>query len=205
MGGMGSGSWARSGSKITVDSQHAVDIRYLKKQGSLWAGNTGSLAWSCRGQQTGAINYQVKENGIKLLYNMRENSQADWQAIEQFVFFDYTPCNYGGKRTWLLCTECNRRVACIYGAGKYFLCRHCYGLNHQSQHENYHDRQLTKAQDIRRKLGGDANLASPFPSRPKGMHWKTYWQLREKSVQSTMTYMHSLESYFDNLSARFAK
>jgi len=89
MGGMGSGGWTRVGSKSTVDSQHAVDIRYLKKQGSLWAGNNGSMTWSCRGEQTGAINYQVKENGIKLIYNSRLANAEEWQAVEQFVRFDY--------------------------------------------------------------------------------------------------------------------
>jgi len=204
MGGMGSGGWMRYGSKSTVDSQHAVDIRYLKKQGSLWTGNNGSLTWSCRGEQTGAINYQVKESGIKLTYNFRTDNIGEWQAIEQFVSFDYTPCNYGGKRTWLLCTGCNRRVTCIYVVGKYFLCRHCYGLNHQSQHEDYYDRQLSKAQGIRTKLGGSASLASPFPEKPKGMHWKTYWQQRNKSMQSETVYYQNLESYLDNLSTRLS-
>jgi len=32
MGGMGSESWIRIGSKTTVDSQHVVDICYFKKR-----------------------------------------------------------------------------------------------------------------------------------------------------------------------------
>lgn len=204
MGGMGSGGGIRYGSKTTVDSQHAVDIRYLKRQDLLWAGNNGSLTWSCRGEQTGTINYQVKENGIKLIYNMRDNSSAEWQAVEQFVSFDYTPCHYGGKRTWLLCPHCNRRVTCIYGAGKYFLCRHCYELNHQSQHEGYYDRQLSKAQDIRTKLGGSASLASTFPEKPKGMHWKTYQNLHMQSMRSEGYYLLKMDRLFRQLSFRFS-
>lgn len=204
MGGMGSGSWMRWGSKTTVDSQHAVDVRYLKKQGSLEAGKSGSLTWSRQGEQTGAISYQVKENGITLIYNMRENSSAEWESIEQFVSFDYTPCNYGGKRTWLFCTGCNRRVTCIYATGKYFLCRHCYGLNHQSQHEGCYDRQLSKAQGIRTKLGGSANLASPFPQKPKGMHWKTYHKLHMQSMRSEGCYLQKLDQHFKRLSSRLS-
>jgi len=204
MGGMGAGSWMRYGSKATVDSQHAVDIRYLKKQGSIGAGNNGALTWSCRGEKTGAINYQVKENGIKLMYNSREAKTEDWQVVEQFVHFNYTSCNYGGKRTWFLCTECNRRVTTIYGAGKYFLCRHCYELNHQSQHENYYDRQLTKAQEIRTKLGGSGNLASPFPEKPKGMHWKTYRKLQLQSMGSEVSYLQSVDRHFRKLSSRLS-
>jgi len=204
MGGMGSGSWMRYGSKSTVDSQHAVDIRYLKKQGLVWAGNNGTLTWSCRGEQTGAINYQVKENRIKLIYNSRTANTEEWEAVEQFVSFDYTSCHYGGKRTWLLCTECKRRVTSIYAAGKYFLCRHCYGLNHQSQHEDYSDRQLSKAQDIRTKLGGSASLASPFPSKPKGMHWKTYHKLYMQSMRREGCYLQKMDQHFRQLSSRFS-
>ena len=204
MGGTGSGGWMRYGSKTTVDSQHAVDIRYLKKQDLLRAGNNGSLTWSCRGEQTGKINYHVKEYGIKLLYNMRESSVDEWKPVEQFVHFDYTPCNYGGKRTWLLCPHCNRRVTCIYGKGKYFLCRHCYGLNHQTQHEGYYDRQLSKAQSIRKKLGGSASLDSPFPEKPKGMHWKTYWRLYNLSMSGEASYYQKIDKYFSRLSSRFS-
>lgn len=204
MGGMGSGDWMRHGSNTTVSSQHGVDIRYLKKQGLLTEGNYGSLTWSCRGEQTGKINYQVKENGIKLLYNMRESSIDEWKPVEQFVYFDYTPCNYGGKRTWLLCSECDSKVTCIYGAGKYFLCRHCYGLNYQTQHEGFYDRQLSKAQGIRKKLGGSVSLASPFPEKPKGMHWKTYWQLRDQAMRDEMSYYQKMDKYFSRLSSRFS-
>jgi len=203
MGGMGSGGWMRCVSKTTVDSQHAVDIRYLKKQGSIWNGNNGSLTWSCRGEQTGAINYQVKENGIKLIYNHRAENSEEWQAVEQFVAFDYTPCNYGGKRTWLLCTECNKRVTCIYAAGKYFLCRHCYGLNHQSQHEGFYDHQLSKVQGIRIKLGGSGSLAESFPQKPKGMHWKTYQKLHMQSMRSEGSYMQKMDQHFKQLTTRF--
>ncbi|WP_212744640.1 hypothetical protein [Bathymodiolus heckerae thiotrophic gill symbiont] len=194
----------RWGSKSTVDSQHAVDVRYLKKQGSLEAGKSGSLTWSRQGKQTGAISYQVKENGIMLIYNMRENSSAEWETVEQFVSFDYTPCNYGGKRTWLLCTHCNRRVTCIYVTGKYFLCRHCYGLNHQSQHEGYCDRLLSKAQSRRTKLGGSPSLGDLFPEKPKGMHWKTYHKLQDQAMSDEEACFQKIDEYLNRFSSRLS-
>ena len=42
----------------------------------------------------------------------------------------------------------------------------------------------SKAQNIRRKLGGSASLPDTFPTKPKGMHWTTYLQHREKSDQA---------------------
>jgi len=200
MGGMGSGSWMRLGSKSTLDSQCAVDIRYLKKQKALIDGNNGSLTWSSRGEKVAGVDYQVKKNGIKLIYNCRIAGSEKWEAIEQFVRFDYTPCNYGGERTWLLCTGCNKRVTSIYPVQKYFLCRHCCGLNYQSQHEDYNDRQLTKSQNIREKLGGSAGITSPFPDKPKGMHWKTYHRLHMRSMRGEVSYMQKMDRFLGRFS-----
>jgi hypothetical protein len=68
-------------------------------------------------------------------------------------------------------------VAILYGPGKYFLCRHCYDLRYESQREDKKDRALRRAQKIRVRLGGTANMLEPFPERLKGMHQSTYMRL----------------------------
>lgn len=75
-------------------------------------------------------------------------------------------------------------MAILYGVGRYFLCRHCYGLGYESQREDRADRLRNKAQEIRRRLGGSANLTMPFPEKPKGMHWKTYRRLRWEAQEA---------------------
>lgn len=72
------------------------------------------------------------------------------------------------------------------GRGKYFLCRHCYDLTYQSRRDNKMYRALYKAQRIRERLGGSANMTKPFPEKAKGMHWKTYWRLREEHDEAEM-------------------
>ena len=99
-----------------------------------------------------------------------------------------TACNFGGERPWFICpgVRCGRRVAILYGPGKHFLCRHCYDLRYESQREDRASRALRRAQNIRKRLGGSANMLELFPEKPKGMHWRTYNRLfREHHVAET--------------------
>ncbi len=138
------------------------------------------ITWSRRGEETGSIRYRIEENRMILNYRHRPHG-GEWEDVEQDISFDRTQCNYGGYRTWFLCPRCWKRVALLYGAGKYFLCRHCYNLTYASQQESQPFRLMRKAQNIRERLGGSSNLSEPFPWKPKNMHWKTYDRLREES------------------------
>ena len=180
MGGSGSGSWYRWDSKITTESQHRIDIRWLKKRGYLRPMNFGSLSWSRGNEQTGSIGFRMETDRMVLNYRHRPRG-GEWENVEQVVSFDRTPCNYGGQRTWFLCPRCWRRVAVLYGAGKYFWCRHCYRLTYSSQKKNSIDRLAKKASKIRMRMGGNGSLMDLFPDKPKNMHWKTYWRLRDRA------------------------
>lgn len=180
MGGSGSGSWYRWDAKATTESQKRLDIRWLKNQGYLQPGATGSITWSRGGEQTGSISYWMEADRMNLFYR-HKLSGGDWVDVEQQISFDRTPCNYGGYRTWFLCPRCWKRVAVLYGAGKYFYCRHCNQLTYSSQQEREPDRLMRKARKIRKRLGGDENLLDSVPWKPKNMHWKTYWRLRNEA------------------------
>lgn len=47
-----------------------------------------------------------------------------------------------------------------------------------SQREDEMNRALSKAQAIRVRLGGSASMMAPFPAKPKGMRWSTYYRLQ---------------------------
>ena len=181
MGGPGSGNWYRWDSKTTTESQHRIDIRWLKKQGYLRPGSIGSLSWSRGDEQTGSISYRTEENRMILNYRHRPNG-GEWEPVEQSISFDRTTCNYGGYRIWFLCPRCRKRVAVLYGAGKYFFCRHCHDLAYGSQQEGKPDRLMRKARKIRRRLGiTDPNLMEPILYKPKHIHQKTFDRLRHEA------------------------
>ncbi len=180
MGGYGSGRGYRCDTKATTESQHRIDIRWLKKKGYLRPGSIGSLSWSWNGEQTGSIGYRIEKDQMILNYRHRPN-RGEWEQVEQFITFDRTRCSYGGHRTWFRCTRCHRRVALLYGAGKYFYCRHCYNLAYGSQQEDKVDRLMRKARKIRRRLGASNNLSEPIWKKPKNMHQKTFDRLRQEA------------------------
>ena len=183
MGGTGSGGWYRWNAKETTESQHRIDIHWLKKNDYLRDGISGTCSWSRGGREVGRIGFKIEKHQMVLTYRSRHSDQ-EWESIEQRIAFDYTRCHYGGRRTWFLCSGCGQRVAILYGGGKYFLCRHCCNLTYGSQQENRMDRSFRKAANIRERLGGNGRPFDLFPWKPKYMHWKTYWQLKEKATKS---------------------
>jgi len=175
MGGQGSGCWWRWGTRETTASQHRVDIRWLKKQNYLQSGNSGRLSWTSRGKKTGSINFRIEEN--RMILNFRRRLQdGELEDVEQTVSIVKTPCHYGGYRNWFLCTHCLKRVEILYGAGKYFFCRHCYNLTYDSSNASPIQRIFDKAEKLRKKKLGAASegFMDLIPQRPKGMHHTTY-------------------------------
>jgi len=177
MGGVGSGNWYRFDKKTTTGECQRVDVRYLYREGLLKPRSWFSLRWSRAGRETGSIRGAMigdaKPEGVILTYRHRSGPGNEWEDVHEPVSLDWTACNFGGERPWFVCpgAGCGRRVGLLYGPGRYFLCRHCYDLVYESQREDKMHQALRRAQNIRRRLGGSANMMEPFPEKPKGMHW----------------------------------
>jgi hypothetical protein len=189
VGGVGSGNWYRFNKKSTTNECQSIDVRYLHRNDLLQPGRSFSLRWSRAGRQTGSIGGVTQDDRVTFFYRHRRGSGGDWEDVKETVSLEWTSCNFGGERPWFLCpgAGCGRRVAVLYGPGRYFLCRHCYDLTYQSQRDNKMYRALHRAQKIRQHLGGSANMMEPFPEKPKGMHHETYmrlwWEHREAEME----------------------
>ena len=205
MGGIGSGNWYRFDKKITTGECHSLDVRYLHREGLLMSGRWFTLRWLRGDRETGSIRGAVEGNvraeRVILLYRHRNGPGGEWEDVGEPVPLSWTACNLGGERPWFICpgAGCGRRVAILYGPGKYFLCRHCYDLVYQSQRDNAMYRALHRAQDIRRQLGGSANMTEPFPEKPKGMHHETYMRLWWEHHEAEMEQLLGMREWLDKL------
>ena len=85
-----------------------------------------------------------------LTYRVRIGG-GEWEDVNETVRIVRTPCRFGGTRPYFVCpgvvngTTCGRRVAKLYGPGRYFVCRLCYRLAYASQSEDAQRRSMRRA------------------------------------------------------------
>jgi hypothetical protein len=61
------------------------------------------------------------------------------------------------------------------------------------------DRALHKAQAIRKRLGGSANMMEPFPEKPKGMHHDTYMRMFWEHHEAETDQLSRMREWLDKL------
>jgi hypothetical protein len=208
MGGIGSGRPCTGRGK--VEACRSLDVNRLNREGCLTPGRTASLKWKQDGEPIASIDLRAEADQIILSYRVRI-AGGEWQDVEEPVSIVRVPCRLGGSRPYFVCPGvvdgrvCGRRVIKLYGAGRYFLCRHCYRLTYTSQSEGARDRTLRRANKIRMCLGGEPGMLSPFPERPRGMWHTTYERLRETTFAAERQAAGALAISAERLLARIER
>lgn len=115
--------------------------------------------WSCDGEEAARIGYKAKEGKLVLDYRFRQYG-GDWEPPTEVLRLTHANCNNGNPRPCFRCPgiangrHCGRRVGKLFCGGRYFLCRHCYGIAYASQSEPRYDRMLQRANKLRMAPGG---------------------------------------------------
>jgi hypothetical protein len=196
MGGFGSGMGIRCEAKLTTDMVPAIDIRQLQRSRELIPGNRILGTWTRGDLITAQVEIDIQHNQLRIRYT-RVSSSGEREPVECVVPIASTPCNYGGVRRWFCCPDCRKRIAVIYIHGRSCSCRQCSYLVYRSQRERASERARSRAQNIRVRLGGSANLLEPFPAKPKWMRWKNYQSLEIKALKDQARNLESLRSILE--------
>jgi len=188
MGGWGSGrkEQLRACRKATTHEAAGFTINEWRRWGKLAPGSSfpwGAFWWD---DPKDKIAVTVFDNAVQVEHRWFSGKVFEW------VRLDFTPCGWGGERSWFLCPRCEKRAGNLYveydkeKKEPAIACRRCLDLRYQSQREDLIGRRATRAKRIRQHLGGflSASLDSPFPDRPKGMHRRTYERLAEEAIEA---------------------
>ena len=153
--------------RSACEAFRAFDLRRALREGTLKVGAEFVVSLT-RGSETADVIYVISEGDALVLIE---------RGFRQRVALSWTPCHLGGKRAWAVCPRCSRRVAVLFDRGGQFACRTCQELTYSSRLATPQLRAIQKARRLRKKVGGEGNLAAPFPDKPKKMHWRTYERL----------------------------
>jgi hypothetical protein len=111
----------------------------------------------------------------------------------------WVPWHFGGRRPFFVC-RCGRKVLQLFALrGHSWRCRHCYGLSYATRQVSVRYRLILKAVKVRERLGGDLGVATPFPAKPKGMHWRRYNRLRARRDQAVQESIGLLKPSFSKV------
>jgi hypothetical protein len=127
--------------KVEADGLRKIDVRFLKKHGYLSGTRWGVMQWTSNfsGYDGSATLESTTVNDVKhLRIRCSESKYGMQEGYECEVELTTTPCNYGGKRYWMVCPSwgCHQRVGTLYFGGGCFACRHCFNLTYKSQNQS---------------------------------------------------------------------
>lgn len=174
-----------------VEGALAVDVRWAARNGLL--GRPGPLfGWpSAKRQGGGSFSADVPDVATVRISLRHGQTFERPPVIDEVVRLEFTRLHFGNGRYWFRCpvADCGRRAALLFVDNSRLACRRCAGLAYATQGERARERGLRRAQDIRTRLGGSANILEPFPTKPPSMRWAKYRKLRAAALEAELEFL----------------
>lgn len=173
MGGFGSGR-VSTRHRGQVEDTRFIRVGWIKEQLSrLEAGITTRVSWTRNNQPYGMAGVSLIDHKLHIEYQQRSAGEDKWRNVHEVIELTYATPHFGGKRLWLHCPHCGRRVGVLYCC-EIVACRRYLHLSYRTESEDAIDRLRSKAAKLKQRLG-----ENPY-QRPKGMHQKTFTRLRNQ-------------------------
>jgi hypothetical protein len=139
----------RAGGRRKCEDLLPIDIRRLKAHERLQPASAFSWHWSRAGEPLGSVLIAVDSCGLTY--------RAERAEVAHRVEFTWTPCRFGGRRVWFLCSDCGRRCAVVYGVDQLscLSCRFCMNLAYTSKTERVAGATVAEATQARSEARND--------------------------------------------------
>jgi hypothetical protein len=137
-----------------TDPLPKLDVRWLNRVGALHPGAVTQPCWQRGDRQICMITTYVDpwaSHVLSLAYLMGSPG-GELQPVREIVPLVFTPCTFGGQRTWFLCPCCRSRRAVLYLLGDRCRCRVCHNLAYSSSRER------TRARATQRRVKLDDHI-----------------------------------------------
>lgn len=180
--------------RLKVEECIDLNADQLRKWGALTPGSASSVSTYWNDELALVMRLEAAQRWLFIADDTRTSPmRIERQSIE----LDWVGCNYGGRRTYLLCPGegCQQRCAALYLVAGRFRCRRCHGLLYASQTKDRWGRLLWQANKVRESLGGEPGTSQLIADRPRGMWNQTYLRKRAAIREyERLAWTHLLES-----------
>lgn len=208
MGGCGSG---RTAEKATFESGLHLDLDRLIRGGHIQPGCwSGSLIWRRipTGEEAASIGYTatMDVDAGTGSFDIR-CTITDWHGerhhVHQHVPLEGVPQRFGGWRWYFRCPVTGDRCRKLYRlpGGRRFAARAAWRAHYLSQRQSPHDRTITQAQKLRKRLSASLAIGD-WVCRPKGMHQTTFERHRARLERQEIVVTGHAVALINRLRAR---
>lgn len=198
MGGYYSGR--RASTKKSMEAFHAIDVCQLYRDGALTTGKVTVVRFSdgylvritCKEKFWGW------EHCLRIQYPVLGDDN-EYKTKEQVIGFEMIPVLKGkAQRPYFFCPRLECHASKLFLGDTGFAHRSYHGNLYDIQRMGHFDRAIKSCNEIKKKLSCFSDgAASDSPSRPKGMHRKTYVRYLAKHAKASRHIFYALGPLVD--------